>query len=509
MAKQTNFYARLGIPVDATPEEIRHAYREAARRLHPDTNTEAGDTELFIQTKEAYEVLSDPSKRSSYDSTLPEDITVPPEVVISTYYSRNTVHRVNEPQLMYVLLEMMAKPGAKETPIPPLNVCLVLDCSTSMQGGLIDTVKSTAIELIRQIRPQDWLSIVTFSDRAEVLVPAGSKIDRNQIESSIRMLSTHGGTEILQGLQTGFNEVCRFQRHDYINHIILLTDGRTYGDEPGCFEIAEQASDLGIGISTMGIGNKWNDKFLDTLATMTGGSSLYVTRPREIRQFLKEKFSGFNRSYADRVTYQFQIGQGVELSYAFRLQPESIRLENETPIHFGPIPKEAGLSILMEFIVNEVPQETTQFILAEGQLTFEIPSRSIPSFTMRLKMDRPASNEPDPQPPPLPIIQALSRLTLYRMQERVHEDIESGNIPEATRRLQYLATNLLSRGERELARTVIVEAAQIQQNHSFSDEGQKRIKYGTRSLLMPAPNQTSTQSEAKNEENNQSESKGG
>ena len=54
-----NYYARLGIPLDATPEEVRSAYYKAARQLHPDTNEDPTSTELFLQIQEAYENLSD------------------------------------------------------------------------------------------------------------------------------------------------------------------------------------------------------------------------------------------------------------------------------------------------------------------------------------------------------------------------------------------------------------------------------------------------------------------
>jgi Ca-activated chloride channel family protein len=87
----------------------------------------------------------------------------------------------------------------------------------------------------------------------------------------------------------------------------------------------------------------------------------------------------------------------------------------------------------------------------------------------------------------------MSRLILYRIQEKVSQDLATGNVAAATRRMQYLATHLFSQGERELASTVMGEAAHIQQNHQFSEEGWKRIKYGTRALLLAEPASSSTQ----------------
>jgi Ca-activated chloride channel family protein len=80
----------------------------------------------------------------------------------------------------------------------------------------------------------------------------------------------------------------------------------------------------------------------------------------------------------------------------------------------------------------------------------------------------------------------MSALTLYRIQERARLDVREGRYREATRRLQNIATHLLARGERDLAQTVLKEATHIQEQHSFSEDGDKRIKYGTRALLLPS-----------------------
>jgi molecular chaperone DnaJ len=60
-------YAILGVRKDATPEEIKRAYRRLARQLHPDVNPDAETQERFKEVTSAYEVLSDPNKRQMYD----------------------------------------------------------------------------------------------------------------------------------------------------------------------------------------------------------------------------------------------------------------------------------------------------------------------------------------------------------------------------------------------------------------------------------------------------------
>jgi molecular chaperone DnaJ len=64
-AMTKNYYLILGIGSDATQDEIRSAYREKAKRWHPDRSGEG--SEPFLAIREAYEVLCDPGRRQAYD----------------------------------------------------------------------------------------------------------------------------------------------------------------------------------------------------------------------------------------------------------------------------------------------------------------------------------------------------------------------------------------------------------------------------------------------------------
>ena len=90
---ESNYYDTLNISPKATPTEIKQAYRRLAKLFHPDSKSETADSDKIIEVNAAYEVLSDPKRRHSYDEQLRSSPYRP--------QSRNRQQRTAEAQQSY------------------------------------------------------------------------------------------------------------------------------------------------------------------------------------------------------------------------------------------------------------------------------------------------------------------------------------------------------------------------------------------------------------------------
>ncbi len=71
-----NYYRTLGLTRHCTEAEIKAAYKELAKKWHPDKNKSVNAHDMFIEIHEAYEILSNPIKRASYDELFSENNSI-------------------------------------------------------------------------------------------------------------------------------------------------------------------------------------------------------------------------------------------------------------------------------------------------------------------------------------------------------------------------------------------------------------------------------------------------
>jgi Ca-activated chloride channel family protein len=490
MDASRNLYAILGVPPEATQEDLREAYRILARRFHPDANPNEGADVQFRDIASAYEILGNPRQRIPYDSGRRKYRDEPNYFTLRVTPSKRILNTLDEPQVLYLLLEVvpMRMDPVEKKQGSRLNLTLVLDRSTSMRGVRLDKVKIAAHQIIEQLAPEDILSVVSFSDRADVMIPASSVQDKNTLRSIVSIMRAEGGTEIYHGLAAGLEQCQRHRGPRLVNHVILLTDGRTFGDEERCLELAREAAEQGIGISAMGIGEEWNDVFLDSLASTTGGTSTYINSPSAVVRFLNDRVRSLGNSFAERLSLSIAPDPDVTLESAFRLLPSSQPMETRPqPIPIGALEHNRPVSILIQ--LQMPPSRKSGFrSVVRLDVTGDVLAAERQGYKVLSDISVEIAEQPEAEEPPLAILDALGKLTLYRMQQKAEASLTAGKVLEATRQLENLATRLLAAGQEELAQMAILEARRVSRTNMLSEQGRKTLKFGTRRLLaLPEP----------------------
>jgi Ca-activated chloride channel family protein len=477
MFNEPDYYAILGVERNATATEIDEAAARLNRRF-PETTQDPASNPAYRLLVNAYEVLGDPAQRAAYDARHAGTKGL---LDITTVASRKELGALDSDQLLYLLL-VLRVPAQRETQALPLNVALVFDRSTSMRKGRLERVKAAARKVMETMSSQDIISVIAFSDRAEVVSPAARVLDRDAVMQRIHRVHASGGTEIYRGLAAAVNEINKAPSAHYVNHLILLTDGHTYGDEEQCLALASSAALRGITFSAFGIGTDWNDTFLDKLVLPSGGRSAYIDKPEAIVSHLQEQIKGLGTIYAHNVHLSAEMAPGTSCEYAMKLSPFAQSLPTGSQkIRLGAVESRAPLSVLLELRVK--PQKAGHTLKLPVHIRAEIPASPNGEHEFHIEERlRVIHGEPEFEPPPS-IVKAVQMLTLYRLNESAWDEFAAGNTGAATRRMSHLTARLSEAGHTEMAAQAQREALRLAQTGSVSADGRKRLKYGTRSLL--------------------------
>ncbi len=405
---------------------------------------------------------------------------------LTIHGSRESIAALDEDQLLYLLLYVRPPKESDESYLPR-NLSLIIDCSTSMKGERLSNVKAAAAAIVEGISPDDKLSLIAFSDRAEAIRPARSVKNKASLISKINSMSASGGTEIFQGLEKGYNEIRKSRLDSFSNHMILLTDGQTYGDTKECLKLAAAAADKGIDITAFGIGADWNDAFLDKLVGLSGSQAIYIENPAHAMGHLQDKIKGLGVVFASCLRLIDEFPVGVELVSAFKIAPYA---QHFTPdgldIRLGAVEAGSPLAILLEFQVRV--QDSGDSFRLPVRFRTDVPSRNIKEHSINIEFEIPIRSATNPIDPPEEVVEAVRVLNLYRMNERIWRDIEGGDIPLATKRLHQFSTRLLEAGHADLAEQVELETERLKLMGAYSETIRKRLKYGTRTLITQTIN---------------------
>ena len=472
---ERNYYEVLGLNRNATAIDIEASFQQMYSLYAPGGSQ--ADSVDFEHIRRAYEVLRDQRRRDLYDSLLAE-VHKPIEAKLQV--SNQKLAIVDEPQMVYLLVELRSTDAGKREALP-LNLCLVIDRSTSMRGDRLRQVRDALDLLLPKLSLGDTLSVISFSDRADVVLPAKPVGEHKEIAGWIGGIEASGGTEIYQGLLSGVKQLRKVSLSEYNNQLILLTDGRTYGDEADCLRLTQEIASADISVHAFGIGTDWDDSFLDALVAPSGGLVEYIDSPEKIVSTLQKRLQGLGETYARQVNLRAVWPQSIELLDSFRLTPYAQPLRSDgDKITLGDIEGGAALSFILAFSVK--PQPITTRIRIPLHFSAEIPGDGIQTFQEQIQLS--VVVDPPQISPSRDVIRAVRLLTLHHLHERAWQEAESGQTALAAEHMRYLSTRLLEAGEPDLALQADFEARQLVQTGVLSPSGRKRLKYGTRALTQ-------------------------
>lgn len=493
MTNTFNPYIILGIASSATTDDVHRAYNSLTQRIQPNTSQYPATAKEQLETiTQAYNLLMNPTQRKQYDnrSTSTDDGKSDLSFSMRVTSSKRAIIPLPEDQIIYLLADIIASPAARklEEREANLNLTLVIDHSKSMEDeNRMGKVKAAAQAIITELTNNDVISIVAFNDWSSVIIEAMHVQDKMSMRGRVSMIKPKGGTEIYKGLAEGVKQNRKYLKPSTINHIILLTDGRTFGDEQQCLDLARQAASDGITISAMGLGSDWNDKFLDELASITGGTSMYIKAVADVPIFLNDQIRSLSNAFAERMQLSVIPEPDVHLEMAFQLSPSPQPLTHENGIiHLASLQPKRPISVLLQFqLPAQLAEGTTSVsrLVSTGVIMSRNALKHLAIGNLEVEINKTPKQT---EGPPASIIDALSKLTLYQIQEKAQLALENGDVAQATQQLQFLGTRLIDMGEVDLGRQALAEAQHVASTRAFSNDASgKTIKYSTRALIEP------------------------
>lgn len=199
--------------------------------------------------------------------------------------------------------------------LPVLNLCFLIDSSGSMsEKDKVQWAKEAFDLFLDRLRPQDILSIVTFSDKAEVLLPStrvGEIVERKELRERVHRVTAQGSSSLETGLRAGYRQVLAGYRPDQVNRVLLISDG--LADQEEALELVESYRGRGVSLSTISVGMNCDLKVMKNLAKRGAGSSRFISNPEKMAEIFATDLDRMVVPIAYDLDIDVEISAGVEI----------------------------------------------------------------------------------------------------------------------------------------------------------------------------------------------------
>jgi Ca-activated chloride channel family protein len=360
----------------------------------------------------------------------------------------------------------------------------------------IDYVADALKIAAEMLRENDYFSLVAFASQAQVLSQQSSGKERARLRQAARELETlklGDETHMADGLAMAFAETQRSPGKDLSSRLIVLTDGHTRKVNE-CYEWAKQAQKAGIKLTTLGIGNEFNEDLLIPLADLTGGNAYFIESPDKLCPAFEQELGFALRIRYRNMEVKLQLMEGVKLRRVYRVLPElgdfdqGLEIENSYSLFMGDYDPDVPVALLLELVLQ--PGLPGSYRLAQTMLAWDDPESE--SHRQRIRKDVMIERS-DSMPARLDehVMNMVEKVGAYKMGNTALEAAQNaaqGKDPKdkgaATVRLRQAATRLLDLGEANLASAMFNQADLLESSGSLDPEAAKKLRYETRRLTQ-------------------------
>ena len=372
----------------------------------------------------------------------------------------------------------------------PINLCFVLDCSGSMGGTPLKTVKQATHRLIDRLTERDRISIISFDHKAKVLVANQPATDLEGVKRKIDGLKAGGGTCIDDGLKAGIEQLAT-GKEDRVSQLLLLTDGENeHGDNARAVKLADVAVGYNLTVSTLGFGDHWNQDVLEQIADAGGGSLSYIERAEEAvgifgRLFTRIQSVGLTNAYLN-----VELADGArlaDLKPVAQVAPETVELPvvqegNEAIVRIGDLMKAQPRVILLNLYVPQIAASTAT--IARLQVTYDDPSiGATGQFTEKFAVDIEAQDAYVPAVDAA-VQQNILALAKYRQTQIAEDKLKAGDRQGAVTMLQSAANTAIQMGDKNAATVLQENATQLQSGNELSQSDRKKTRIVSKTQLQ-------------------------
>ncbi|MBW2230068.1 MAG: VWA domain-containing protein [Deltaproteobacteria bacterium] len=200
----------------------------------------------------------------------------------------------------------------------PTDLVVVLDRSGSMSGPPITHALASIRELIGQLGAGDRFSLVTYSSAARTVIP----IEMASVDARRRWLvrldgiGAGGGTNMARGLDVATGLVEDFRQAGRVPRIVLLSDGHANeGDHSfeGLLQRARHAVRGDYALSTVGVGDGFDETLMTAMADAGTGNFYYVQRAEELGEIFASELASARENVASGLRVVIRPAAGVEV----------------------------------------------------------------------------------------------------------------------------------------------------------------------------------------------------